>query len=52
MRIAGLLLMMVAVGEFVVAGEVRVPEIDAATGIGALTLLGGALLVLRARRRQ
>jgi uncharacterized protein (TIGR03382 family) len=29
-----------------------VPEIDAASGVGALVLLSGALLVLRARRKQ
>ena len=34
------------------AGGVVAPEIDPATGIGALTLLSGAVLVLRARRRN
>jgi hypothetical protein len=28
------------------------PEIDAGTGVAALTLLSGAVLILRARRRQ
>jgi len=37
---------------YALAGVVRAPEIDASTGIGALTLLGGALLVLRARRKR
>ncbi len=29
-----------------------VPEIDPATGSGALALLGGAIVVLRGRRRR
>jgi MYXO-CTERM domain-containing protein len=52
MRIAGLLMILLAVEGFAVAGGVVVPEIDPATGIGALALLGGALLVVRARRKQ
>jgi hypothetical protein len=28
------------------------PEIDAATGVGALALLSGALLVIRSRRKR
>jgi len=31
---------------------VPVPEIDAATGVAALTLLAGALLIIRGRRRR
>jgi MYXO-CTERM domain-containing protein len=52
MRITGLLMILLAVEGFAVAGIHVVPEVDPATGIGAVALLGGALLVLRARRRQ
>ena len=52
MRIIGLVMILWAVAGFAVAGLVTAPEIDPATGIGALALLGGALLVLRARRKQ
>jgi len=52
MRIAGLLMLLLAVEGLAFAGHVAAPEIDPATGIGAFALLGGALLVLRARRKQ
>ena len=48
--LASLLLFGVATSAF--AGVVTVPEIDASTAIGALTLISGAALVLRARRRK
>ena len=32
-------------------GQVRAPEIDAATGASALALLSGALLIIRSRKR-
>lgn len=34
------------------AGLPQAPEIDAATGIGALTLISGGLTILRARRKK
>lgn len=34
------------------AGTAPAPEIDAATGIGALTLISGGLTILRARRKK
>ncbi len=34
------------------AGAPQAPEIDAATGIGALTLISGGLAILRARRKK
>jgi hypothetical protein len=37
---------------FAFAGAVATPEIDAAAGVGALTLLSGALLVIRGRRKK
>ncbi len=33
------------------AGTPSVPEIDANTAVGAVTLIGGGLLILRARRK-
>ena len=34
------------------AGPLAAPEIDGGTAIAALTLLGGAVLVIRSRRRR
>ena len=48
-----LLLLTMAVAGFAAANDVpRVPEIGPGSAAGALTLLGGALLVLRARRKR
>ena len=52
MKIAGTLLVFLGVAGFAFARNVTVPEIDAATGVGALTLLTGALLVIRGRRSR
>jgi hypothetical protein len=52
-KITGYLLLLVGTAGFAFAGlNPTVPEIDPATGIGALTLLSGGLLVLRARRNK
>jgi hypothetical protein len=49
----GLLLLLIGSAGVVSAGFLpTVPEIDATTGIGALALLGGGLLVIRARRHK
>lgn len=32
-------------------GSTAVPEIDAATGTSAIALIGGALLIIRSRKR-
>jgi hypothetical protein len=34
------------------AAVASVPEIDASTGVNALALLGGACLILRARKKR
>lgn len=48
-----LLLLTMAVAGFAAANDVpQVPEISPGTAASALTLLGGALLVLRARRKR
>jgi hypothetical protein len=47
----GLLLLLIGSAGIVSAGTPpSVPEISVTAGIGALTLLGGGLLVIRARR--
>lgn len=52
-KIAGYLLLLAGSAGFAFAGlNVAAPEIDPATGVAALTLLSGGLLVLRARRRK
>ena len=49
---AGLALLIVGTASFALAGGVQTPEIDAAASVAALTLLSGALLVVRARRKR
>ena len=48
----GLGLLLIGSAGFAFATNVTVPEIDAATGVGALTLLSGALLVIRSRHKR
>jgi hypothetical protein len=49
----GLALLLIGSAGMVSAGFVpTVPEIDVATGVGALTLLAGGLLVIRGRRNK
>jgi len=50
-KITGFLLLLAGSVSFAFAGGVHVPEIDAATGVAALALLSGGLLILRARRK-
>jgi hypothetical protein len=47
----GMSLLLLSVSQLAIAGP-TVPEIDPSTGVSALALLGGALLVLRARRKK
>jgi hypothetical protein len=51
-RLFGLTLWMAGAALCCLAGEVSVPEIDAASGGAAVALLAGGLLVLRARRQK
>lgn len=51
-KIIGLTLMFVSLASFAVAGTVQAPEIDASSGVAAVSLLAGGLLVLRGRRRK
>jgi hypothetical protein len=50
MKVAGLALLVIGVASVGFATPVG-PEIDAATGANALALLGGALLIIRSRKR-
>jgi hypothetical protein len=52
-KFMGMVLLLVGLSGLAMAGAVTgVPEIDAASGAGALALLSGALLVIRARRKK
>ena len=50
-RYVGLSLLFLGAVGFAFAGGPNSPEIDANSAVGAVALLGGGLLVLRARRR-
>jgi hypothetical protein len=47
-----IVLVLLALGVTGSAMAIPLPEIDPGTGINALALLGGALLVIRGRRRR
>jgi hypothetical protein len=53
-KIFGMALLLVGASQFVFAGTpvFTTPELDPATGVSALVLLSGAVLVIRARRRK
>jgi hypothetical protein len=51
-KIFGMALLLVGASQFVFAGVPVSPELDPATGVSALVLLSGAVLVIRARRRK
>ena len=50
-RIVGILVLMASVATFMFAG-VPTPEIDASSGAAAVGLLGGAILILRSRKKK
>jgi LPXTG-motif cell wall-anchored protein len=52
-KLAAFALLLIGTAGMAVAGEpASVPEIDPAMAIGALALLSGGLLVIRARRKK
>jgi hypothetical protein len=51
-KLTGLALLLMGMAGFAFAGQLVVPEIDVTTGVGALALLSGGLLVIRARRKR
>jgi hypothetical protein len=52
MRLTTLLLLVMGCAGSAMASVVAVPEIDANTGLAALTIISGGLLILRGRRRR
>src|SRR5438034_1269479 len=52
MKSVGLMILLIgAAGSAMAAAATSVPEIDSASAVGAVALLTGALLVIRARRK-
>jgi LPXTG-motif cell wall-anchored protein len=52
MKSAGMVLLLVGLSTFAFAGVSTVPEITPASGLAALALASGALLVIRGRRKK
>ena len=52
MKSIGMVLILVGLAGFAVAGTTAAPEISPATGVGAVALLSGAILVIRGRRKR
>ena len=52
MKSVGILLLLVGLSSFAFAGGGIAPEISPASGVSALALLSGALLVVRGRRKK
>jgi hypothetical protein len=50
-KIVGLAMLLIGCAGFAFAGN-PTPEIDASSGVAAVTLLSGGLLVLRSRRKR
>jgi len=51
-KVAGTFLLLIATSSFASACAVQAPEIDISTGVGALVLLSGGLLVIRSRKKR
>ena len=51
-KFLGLILLMAGASMMLDAGFLAVPEISPASGVAALALLSGALLVIRGRRKK
>ncbi len=52
MKSVGMVLLLVGLSSFAIAGGVAAPEISPASGVAAFALLSGALLVIRGRRKK
>ena len=52
MKIIGMALLLVSVASLAFAGAAAVPEISPASGVAALALVSGAILVIRGRRKK
>jgi hypothetical protein len=52
-KLVGMALLLASASQFLNAGvTVAAPELDPATGVSAVVLLSGALLIIRTRRRK
>ena len=51
-KFVGFMMLFVGGSALVYAGAVGVPEISPASGVAAIALLSGALLVIRGRRKK
>lgn len=51
-KVLGMVLLIVGTSAALMAGTVNVPEIDASTGVSAVAILAGGILVLRSRRKK
>ena len=52
MKSVGFALLFIGLSSFAMAGEPVAPEISPASGVAALALVSGALLVIRGRRKR
>ena len=50
-RLIGMAMLLLGAAGYALAGQLS-PEIDASSGVAAVALLSGGLLVLRGRRRK
>jgi hypothetical protein len=52
MKTVGMLLLLAGLSSLAMAGAPATPEISPATGVAALALVSGAVLVIRGRRKS
>jgi hypothetical protein len=52
MKLVGMVLLFVSISSLAIASVNPVPEISPASGMAALALVSGALLVIRGRRKK
>jgi hypothetical protein len=52
MKFAGMVLLLMGLSGLAMGAAVAAPEISPASGVGALALLSGAILVIRGRRKK
>jgi hypothetical protein len=51
-KVLGMVFLIVGASSALMAAIVTVPEIDASTGVSAVAILAGGILVLRSRRKK
>ncbi len=52
MKFAGMVLLLMGLSGLAIGAAASVPEISPASGVAALALVSGALLVIRGRRKR